>query len=257
MNKETERFYLDKFKENFPGFPKGTVCPDERPDFLVKTEQGVVGIEITEFFRDMADAIQSPLQQREAVRRKIMEQANAFADKRGFLVAYVFVHFDLNFNCKASEISIIASKLVEVAEGRFQIGQNDEYIRRHEIQIPGIAALSLKRTRGSTSIWRAPLGSFVPTMNPQQIQDILDQKNCRCDEYGKKCDEIWLVIVMDRFRASSFALIPEGVANSVYAHRFDSAFLFFYDYDATQKPPLLLKNLSDAVSEIASARIEK
>jgi hypothetical protein len=85
------------------------------------------------------------------------------------------------------------------------------------------------------------LGSFVPTLNPQQIQEILDGKNSRCAAYRNKCDKIWLVIVMNRFSASSFAMIPDGIAEHEYAHKFDAAFFFFYDYDHQQKPPLLLE----------------
>jgi hypothetical protein len=33
---------------------------------------------------------------------------------------------------------------------------------------------------------------------------------------------------MDRFRASSFSMIPEGIAERDYKHGFDSVFLFFY-----------------------------
>jgi hypothetical protein len=38
VNKESELFYLEKFKEYFSGFPKGNIFSDERPDFLVKSE---------------------------------------------------------------------------------------------------------------------------------------------------------------------------------------------------------------------------
>jgi hypothetical protein len=46
---------------------------------------------------------------------------------------------------------------------------------------------------------------------------------------------------MDRFRASSFSQLPEGLEEHVFSHGFDSAFLFFYDYTDAQKPPILLR----------------
>lgn len=252
MNKEIERFYLDRFKANLPSFPQGEIRSNERPDFLITGAERMIGVEVTQFYRDRVGRAQYPLQQREAVRQKIISHAKAIADKHGSLPAYVFVHFDLNFHCRAFELPSIASKLVELAEGRLQNGKNEEFVRRDEIQIPGIAAFSLKRAKGSTSIWRAPLANFVPTVSSQQIQHILNEKTNRSNEYRKICDEIWLIIVIDRFRASSFAQIPEGIAERGYTHGFDSAFLFFYDYDATQRAPFSLRNKAPLVSESAS-----
>jgi hypothetical protein len=97
MNKAEEKFYLEEFKKNFSAFPCEDIYPHERPDFLIKTGDHVIGVEVTKYFRDMAGAVQTPLQQREAVRRKIMKQANSIADERGCLSAFVFVHFDLDF----------------------------------------------------------------------------------------------------------------------------------------------------------------
>jgi len=52
-------------------------------------------------------------------------------------------------------------------------------------------------------------------------------KNVLCADYRKKCDKIWLVIIMDRFKASSFSSIPDTTLEHSYTHNFDSAFLFF------------------------------
>jgi hypothetical protein len=90
------------------------------------------------------------------------------------------------------------------------------------------------------SYWNAPLASFVPKVNSQQIQNIFDGKNTRCDDYRKKCDKIWLIIVMDRFEPSSFSMIQEAILNHLYDRSFDSAFLFFYDYTNSQRPPFPL-----------------
>lgn len=242
MNKTAEQFYLEEFRRNLSAFPSGAICPDERPDFLIKSTGRIVGVEVTKYFRDMANAALTPLQQREAVRRKIMKEANSIADKRGYLQAYVFVHFDLNFFCRSSKISATATELVQLAERRFQNGEDDTFVRRHEIDIPGVAGLSIKRIKSLKSYWEAPLASFVPTVNPQQLQDILNQKNSLCGEYKKKCDEIWLLIVMDRFDAASYSLIPAEISHYAYAHDFDSAFLFCYERDDEQKPPYLLPN---------------
>ncbi len=243
MNKEREFFYLDKFKENFPSFPEGKISPDERPDFLVKTLNEIIGIEITGFYREASSSARPPLQQRENVRRKIIALAKSIYDDKGLPPVFVSVHFDLNFHCRKSDIQSIASRLVELAEQSSSNLVGEKIWRIFEIQLNGVLLLSVKRVKLAKSYWNAPLASFVPTVNPQQIQDILDEKNARCDGYRSKCAKIWLIIIMDRFEASSFSMIQETTLNHQYRHSFDAAFLFVYDYNDSQKPPFLLHNL--------------
>ena len=137
------------------------------------------------------------------------------------------IHFGLNFHCRKSEIQPIAKRLVELAEQSLSNPVSEKIWRRDAIQLSGIDLLSFKKWKAAKSYWFAPLASFVPTANSQQIQTILDEKNVLCAGYRKKCDKIWLVIVMDRFQASSFSLIPETALEHSYTHNFDSAFLFF------------------------------
>jgi hypothetical protein len=241
VNKNVELFYLHKFKENFPQFPQGEICAHERPDFLVTTNEGRVGIEITEFYRDMAGTAEITLQQRRAIHQQILNHAKSIADKRGLLGAHIQVHFDTNFYCKASETISIASKLVQLAEGMFTGESSRELLKRDEIQIEGIPMLSVWWTKGTTSFWKSPWANFVPGLLPEQIQGVLDAKTKRQSDYRKICDQIWLVIVMDRFKTSSFALIPPETLKHRYTHKFDLAFLFFHTYDREQQPPFLLE----------------
>jgi hypothetical protein len=241
VNKQSELFYLNKFKESFSNFPQGNISPDERPDFLVKAPNEIVGIEITGFYRETSSSTQPPLQQRESVRHKIITLAKSIYDNKGLPSVYVNVHFDLNFHCRKSEVQPIAETLAELAEQSLSSPTDEKMWRIGDIQLKGIHLLFVKKMKLAKSYWSAPLASFVPTVNPQQIQDIFDEKNALCGDYRKKCDKIWLVIVMDRFEASSFSEIPETTLEHLYAHRFDSAFLFFYNYTHSQKPPFLLQ----------------
>lgn len=242
MNKETELFYLLKFKENFPSFPHGDVCPDERPDFLIKTATKIVGLEVTHLYREMTSSgMHPPLQQRESVRQKIMSLAKSIYDSKGLPSVFVSVHFDLNFYCCKSEMQRVAERLVNLAEQSLSGLPQEKIWRVYEIEIGGVMMVSVRSWKAEKSHWNHPLASFVPTVNPQQIQSILDGKNARCADYRKKCDEIWLIIIIDRLKPSSFSMVPDAVTEHRYTHGFDSAFLFFHDYPHEQKPPFLLK----------------
>jgi hypothetical protein len=176
VSKETELFYLEKFKENFPSFPKGIIFPDERPDFLVKAPSEIIGIEITGFYRETSSSTRPPLQQRESVRHKIITLAKSIYDNRGLLPVFVSVHFDLNFHCRKFDIQPIAERLIELAEQSLSNLAEEKIWRIYEIQLNGILPLSVKKLKLVKSYWNAPLASFVPTVNSQQIQNIFDEK---------------------------------------------------------------------------------
>jgi hypothetical protein len=242
VNKKSELFYSEKFKEIFPDFPKGQIVLDESPDFLVKTSCEIVGIEITGFYRQTSSSTNPPLQQRQSVRHKIVALAKSNYDQSGLPSVFVGVHFNLNFHCPKSEIQMISERLVNLAEKSLSNSVEEKIWRRDDIQLKGIDLLSVKKVNYLTkSHWSVPLASFVPTVDPQQIQDILDDKSVLWSEYRKKCDKIWLVIVMNRFDPASFSMISEAALENEYSYNFDSAFLFFYDYTHLQKPPFILR----------------
>lgn len=241
MNKETEFFYLERFRDNYANFPDGIICFDEQPDFLIKSNDKIVGIEITHYYREQTSDTKSPLQQKIAVRRKIVDLAKSIYDEKKLPPLYVHVHFNLHFCCSEREVKASAEKIVRLVEQSLTKSSDEILCRRDEIQMSGVDLISVKRKLKGINRWTAPFGSFVPFVSSQQIQRILDEKNARCEKYRKKCHSIWLVIVMDRFQSASFAQIPEELLKSAYNHLFDSAFLFFYDYDHLQKPPFLFR----------------
>lgn len=238
MNKEFELFYLERFKENLRDFPKGNILRHERPDFLINTTDGILGIEVTHVYRQMPDG-QIPLQQRERVRRKIIEEAQYIYDQSGSGPLVVNVHFDFNFCCKMFDVRATAEKLAALVV--LLKNQSRTEARRDEIPIPGIALLRIIRPVKSASRWSSPFGSFVPPLTPTQIQCVLDRKNLLYAEYRKTCDRVWLVVAMDRFRASMFSLVPESAKQHIYSYQFDSAFLFLYNRLDEQQPPCLLR----------------
>ena len=49
--KRTEENHLHRFRDNFPEFPAGQITSGEHPDFLVKSPEGMIGIEHTRYIR--------------------------------------------------------------------------------------------------------------------------------------------------------------------------------------------------------------
>ena len=41
--------HLERFQKTYPEFPIGMICLQEQPDFVVKTIDGMLGIEVREW----------------------------------------------------------------------------------------------------------------------------------------------------------------------------------------------------------------
>ncbi|MDB5159665.1 MAG: hypothetical protein JWR50_4372 [Mucilaginibacter sp.] len=239
MNKAAEQFYLEKFKKSHRHFPQGEVSEHESPDFLVDDGKKKVGIEVTGFYRESGSE-SSPLQKRKKIRQKVIDRAQILFNSKGLASRWVTVHFGLYFHCKKSEVEHIAKKLADLAASPFPTEVDQMIWNNDETTLKDIDCLVVRNVEMPESHWSAPMGTFVPNIEPQQIQQILDIKSKLCEKYRKSCDELWLIIVMDRFEASSFASITQESRLHYYSHLFDSAYLFLYEHSVNQDPPLLL-----------------
>ena len=75
---DLERLYLDRVRDLLTDFPPGAIDEREQPDFLVKTADRVIGIEITELHR-ANDSQPVPMQGREAIRDQIVQRVSLIA----------------------------------------------------------------------------------------------------------------------------------------------------------------------------------
>jgi hypothetical protein len=66
-----ERHFFDRFAENYKNLPFGTVIKSESPDFLIKTDNETIGIEITRIINTRNPGETFSPQERNAVEQKI------------------------------------------------------------------------------------------------------------------------------------------------------------------------------------------
>ena len=75
MDKKRELIHLERFKENCTFFPEGEIDCTERPDFIIHTNEKIVGIEHTEIFQP-GPPDGSSLQAQDVLAQKIVKQAS-------------------------------------------------------------------------------------------------------------------------------------------------------------------------------------
>ena len=51
MKKDFEFYHLKNFKDAYPLFPNGKIIKNEKPDFLIKNDNKIIGIEHTVLYK--------------------------------------------------------------------------------------------------------------------------------------------------------------------------------------------------------------
>jgi len=72
--KEVERYQLETFRDVCTEFPAGEIIDSEEPDFLIKINDGVLGVELTELYHESSRSSR-PMQAIEKLTDSIVEEA--------------------------------------------------------------------------------------------------------------------------------------------------------------------------------------
>ena len=85
VKKQQEGLYISRVQSLYPTFPAGDLSPIESPDFLIGSDRGKLGVEMTLFIKGQGQS-GSPLRQCEAIQKRIVDAAkvefeNAFNDR--------------------------------------------------------------------------------------------------------------------------------------------------------------------------------
>jgi hypothetical protein len=93
--KEVERYQLETFRNVCTEFPAGEIIDSEEPDFLIKINDGVLGVELTELYHESSRSAR-PMQAVEKLTDSIVEEACSIHRTAGGPVLNVRVDFELS-----------------------------------------------------------------------------------------------------------------------------------------------------------------
>ena len=219
--KKAERRVIAQLQALWPDVPSGELIEGERPDFSVATPDGLVGLEVTRFHRPREKGRALPAEQEELAWRtcRLLESS---------LSEVPPVHAHLHFNDlyplnKTLIPQLVAHLSATIASHLCQhpilscdrIGHDNSELP-HEV-----AFLHLTVVPGSTRTRCLPIGAtFVPTLQPADIQAIINSKREKVVAYRQRCHCLVLAIEIHGFRLASIASLD----SAVLSHRFDSPF---------------------------------
>jgi len=196
---------------------------------LVENSVGKVGIELTQLYRSDSHTALPP-KATESLRQQIVDRAPGLYKETGGPPLWVTVFFGLGSELRKSMVTELASRVADLVtaadasmNARIKLeAESDVSDFPDEIDSIHIRRLPIL-TEGFWNTWGV---GFIPTYNPDQLQEILDRKEKSISSFRNRCDATWLVIVVGSFAISSTVNFGYSVYNHSYTSAFDRVFVF-------------------------------
>jgi hypothetical protein len=231
MKKGRELAHLLSFKKVCPFFPNGEINCSEKPDFLVNGDNYLLGIEHTEIFQPGTSDGKS-LQAQDNLGQRITRKASNLYPKHHLQTLLVQIFFNYRATINKQDIDRLTKAVVNLVEkthvepkGTVTLKKTkdnsddfpNEILRIHISDSPN----------GKESQWRCSSAGFIPKLTPEHLQQKIDQKEQKLDNYNSDCSEIWLLIVADNSRIPTSIELSELATEYQYSSRFERVFLFW------------------------------
>lgn len=216
--KRIEKHYLEEARRASPIFPGGEFVSHENPDFLVRLDNGTLGIEVTELCREEPRA--------EAARlAKIPEKAKALY---GRLAGSEPVDVSLTFSRYATDLTFkeLTNSLVEFVhahrKSRGICSSRD--LPRGYSHIGIHAPFEQIDPRGR---WHG-IRAFDTVIAPKELVEFrIAEKNARLEDYRRAATELWLLIINDQFLGPGEVYArPDRLVEWKFSFDFEKVLLF-------------------------------
>ena len=186
--KKEETCYMEEARRASPIFPHGDLVPYEGPDFLLRTDRGTIGIEVTELCREEPRAAGGKLAK---VLKKAQKLYNQLANAKPVFVSVGFLaHAE---NVRFSEL---IGSLVEFVH-RNQNNKGSGFTR----DLPkGYCHIGIFAPAGPLErCWHGAHAFETVVASKELLESRIAKKNKRVLFYRDKTPEVWLLIVNDQF----------------------------------------------------------
>lgn len=238
------------FAENYTRFPIGDIVKSERPDFLLRANNKLIGIELTELKYERRDT-EFNLRAHEDYLSSIMLRAQQLFEQRSKLTLVVDVHFkdevsqairtdstlqQNNAHLIAEGLSesianIVADNLPEATGKHYIVDRNYKY---GDINLPSIIdSLHITNVTGRLTdpLWYASISTRVKPLSVDSINQRIDDKSQKLPNY-QRCDQNWLIIIQNSFLMSSH--YDPIAANRALKHKYRTIFNRVFVFERSQ-----------------------
>ncbi len=220
-----------QFKEKTPFFPKGEIELSEKPDFLIRSGNDLIGIEHTEIFCP-GPSHGGSIQAQESLQQRIIEHAKELYLEESPQNLQVRVIFQPGNKIDKKEIANIAQSLFELIKQSVPACEKSVILEptfeTWEVFPKGIASVHVHHNlTGANSLWDFVSMGFVSTITENDLQIIISKKGVKLRKYKENYSEIWLLITAADIRIASAVELSSQAATHCYETNFDRVFVFW------------------------------
>jgi len=199
--KEIEMHYLNRLRKAMPDFPQGRIESTEEPDFLIHSEDSILGIELTEMHRVTPDGVK-PQQELEAMRHRVVARAQELYSAKDLPPVKVSVFMSDRPDIRKGHVQSLAEALCQLVERNLPNSNSSKKVENdwtNRVYFPEpIISVSVNRLDVITeSIFNVPGATWVSTLSNSDIERVVGPKELKLPAYLRKCDLVWLVINAD------------------------------------------------------------
>jgi hypothetical protein len=220
---------LGLLKRGLPAFPCGEVEKTESPDFLVHGSLSTIGIEITRLYHSAAEGGVSP----QAVSEMHVRVAHRACELYSAVDGRPAVHVSVRMRCTLigkRQVEILAREVADVVNANLPSPNCIELLRASSGR-PGIpeSVESIRISRSAAegiaeTFFSCGAGSAIPELSEIDIRRALDSKEAKYAEYRQRCEQAWLLIVMDLWESTTWYEL-ESFSCTRLTTSFDRVFL--------------------------------
>jgi hypothetical protein len=202
--------------------PEGALTYTENPDVIL-IGNNKIGIEITNFYITDGANLES-LQRQNNLREKVVLEAQENYQSAGDKRIELTFSFDenhpiKNVNQTIKQITELAKKIERQKTGDIQKKEFSNIAELLRVYIYNEDCENIK--------WRLSQAHSSEYMSVDRLQEIISDKDSKVRQY-QKCDEYWLLIVVNYFDAAQDREIRREDIQSVVSTKFKKILLYRY-----------------------------
>ncbi len=211
-----------------PEFPAGEVWHEDEPDFLIHTEDGVLGVEHRQLFKPPGES-KLLLQAMESQIDYIVAQAQEHAELRGTPPAHVSLFLNVHQSLEKRQRLNMARQLAnfmhdiliqENAPISFEIGAGSRAEKPEFLD----HAFVRRDEHLNKHLWDCPEAGWAVRDSRAILQEAINDKASNIERYLSNCSRCWLLLASDGRKPSNFIHADNATREHIYSSPFERTY---------------------------------
>jgi len=231
-----ERKHFDLFRKVCDCIPDGVIEESDPLDFLIHSDQSILGIEHTEYFeKDKSGFAFS--KKDESLQDRVKNNLGPHCNQIGLPPTILSILWKPNkplINSRVKPLIHDIAMLVSInmpEEGKI-VSLSSRDFKRNEFPSELIGLSIYRSTKIDSTSVAASRTTWENTIEVDELKNIIVEKEKKLPLYRDKCNEVWLLIVAEGLVPSSIIKLESRIYNYSFNSQFDRIFLFdLYNYN--------------------------